>query len=225
MFPSVARRSRAARRRVGYWETDPALSPSFAPQRRSMATPTEIDAVEGEEEEEEDDDEDEEEEEEEDDDDDIGRGIGPSVRFGDEDEDAQEEDEDDEDGRRAPLPVLPLFSTSHLGTFQCILKCCYTCMSILANMLELFRLSTYLQHHARHSNPSLCSHRDNPNMGATALPSGFPVSGQAYAETDSHPAFQSCYSICPHGQLSTVFQGGTAICRQCWQQQYPGQGL
>lgn len=110
MFSTLLRRPRPVRRRVESLDQGRAsasiASPSFAPSRR---IPT-ADFTE--------------------DDDDVTEhnipGVGRSARFvdpGDEDgngeeEDEEEEEDDDggEDGRRGALPVLPLFSTTHLGS-------------------------------------------------------------------------------------------------------------
>ena len=130
MFPSLLRRPRPARRRVesldhhGGSGPGPAsatvASPWFAPSRSRPGRIPTADFTE--------------------DDDDATEndfeGIGASARFvnrknvdrrqqaeegEDEDEDEDEEEEEDNedepvnDGRRRALPVLPLFSTTHLG--------------------------------------------------------------------------------------------------------------
>jgi hypothetical protein len=108
MFTSLLRRPRQGKRRVSSSkDKHPASiwagSPAYSPVRRPTADFTEAD----------DDDDDEEDEDE---------GVshaGPSARYGDDGEDQDEPERDatprDEDGRRGALPVLPLFSESHLG--------------------------------------------------------------------------------------------------------------
>lgn len=101
MFSTLLRRPRPARRRVESLHQGQAsasiASPSFAPSRR---IPT-VDFVE--------------------DDDDATehdtQGVGRSARFVDPANDEEEaETEGGEDGRHGALPVLPLFSTTHLGS-------------------------------------------------------------------------------------------------------------
>lgn len=117
MISSFLRRPRQARRRVGGIgdsHLGPRDSPSPGPYRkRATADFTEAD----------DDDEDE--------DDDHEDTNLRNARFDDrddgdghdEEDEGDEGDEDDgegdEDGRRAALPVLPLFSATHLGTDTC----------------------------------------------------------------------------------------------------------
>lgn len=104
MFSSLLRRPRPARRRVRDLDLDPSASPSFGPSRRPTADFTEAD------------DDDDDEEANERDESHLARGA----RFADDDEGDDEDDnnadDDDEDGRPGALPVLPLFSSSHLGS-------------------------------------------------------------------------------------------------------------
>lgn len=107
MFSTLLRRPRQGRRRVsGSKDKHPAhilaASPAYSPGRRATADFTEAD----------DDDEEEEDE------DEGASHAGPSARYGDGEDQDEPEGEGtarDEDGRRGGLPVLPLFSASHLG--------------------------------------------------------------------------------------------------------------
>ena len=114
MFSSLMRRPRGAtRRRLSHLDTDPSASTSFEP-RRATADFTEAD---------DDDDQDEDD----DVDDEIGRRIpnaGRTARFEDDRDGDDDDGNDDEDGPSGALPVLPLFSVSHLGSLQSSLLLC-----------------------------------------------------------------------------------------------------
>lgn len=106
MFPTLLRRPRRGTRRVVDSNIRRASSisvpsPSLDPRRRAAADFTEADEYDDEDEEEEDD------------------GPSPAPQFArrghDRDQDNGEPAQEDEDGRQNALPVLPLFSSSHLG--------------------------------------------------------------------------------------------------------------
>jgi len=110
MVPSFLR-PRSARPRVG--SQSPAISPSF--EQRNPRVPV-ADFTEADEDEDDDDDDDDEEDEEEDERGQGHRAFGRPSRFPDEDPNEDPDDEGDEDGQRDALPVLPLFSASHLDS-------------------------------------------------------------------------------------------------------------
>lgn len=109
MFSSLLRRPRSARRRVRdhldpQHEPSSVASASFGNRRRATADFTEAD--------------DDEDHAHEDDEEAAGHGmsnIGRTARFEDDNHGYPDAD-DDEDGRLGALPVLPLFSVSHLGS-------------------------------------------------------------------------------------------------------------
>lgn len=168
MFSSVLGRQRRSRRRID--GGDGGFSPSTRHVRRQFTNRTHAtaDFTEA------DDD-----DEEEDDDDFNEEGMSRL----DHDSDNQDEDPlDDEEDEERPLPVLPLFSASHLGICTIFLRLANASLSLTATS---GRLSPRVQHHPRDSNNSVCQNRNDFDMGATAVATGFTVLGEADAAADS----------------------------------------
>lgn len=196
MFSSVLGRQRRSRRRVD--GVDGSFSPSARQIRRQFTNRTHATA-----------DFTEADDDDEDDEDFIEEGMSRL----DNDADNQDEDPlDDEDDEERPLPVLPLFSASHLGISPSSL-----CLASFSPLLTATfgRLSTRVQHHPRNSNNSVCQNRDDFDMGTTSIAAGIPILGEAYAAADSQPTLLTIDSIRPYGQLPTIFQRGTEIRGQC----------
>lgn len=105
----------------------------------------------------------------------------PGFEAADDDDDDEDDDDDaDEDGqpsaRRTPLPVLPLFSASHLGMlFSYKIPWCLLIHGSSANLI-VSRSASHLQHHAFDPNHCLHSHRNNLDMGSVAISANIPIS-------------------------------------------------
>lgn len=237
MFSSLLRRPKRGSRRVDI--RDLSVSPSSGPPRRRQftgRTHATADFTEAD-----DDDEDTNEEDlvafDEDADD-----VNEEAVEDEEDEDGDADDGADEDNRHRGLPVLPLFSATHLGNFQNYflfltsryLRCCLTvdipkflgvlfglnaCWLVpsfitIANRLHS-RYPTDIQHHPLHSHNCERSDGDNTIVGPASLSPGLPISGQANATADSNATLFEGHYICIDGKLLAVLQGRTEVCCQC----------
>lgn len=143
--------------------------------------------------------------------------------------DVADEDGDEDDveevgpraGQRTPLPVLPLFSASHLGTSIAL-----PIPQLLLYVLTVdARHTSSLQHHPFDTYHSLCPHRDDFNMGSAAVSSDLAVPRQAHAAANPNTALLPRNLVCLDGKLPAIHQRGSALRRQCWNKQYARQGL
>ena len=59
--------------------------------------------------------------------------------------------------------------------------------------------------------------RDHSLLGSATVSSGLPIPGQADPATDTKFTLLKGYSVCSHGELSTIQQGKL---RESWEQRY-----
>jgi hypothetical protein len=230
MFSSILRRSRRGSRRPDLDVRDPSVSPSSAPPRQRHFTGRTHATADFTEADDDDDDTNEEEL--------IGfdeEAAGVNHQDGEDDQDDEDAEEGaDEDNRRRALPVLPLFSATHLGnhwqfffpsTFllhwfdlAIHMACPYRFPFVQAIQpwavltRPRSRYAANLQHHPLHSHNCERPHRDDTIVGPTSIPSSLPVPGEADATANPDSTLLQGNHIRTHGKLPAVLQGRTEVC-------------
>lgn len=127
------------------------------------------------------------------------------------DEDWVGQEDEEDDGPVESTPLLPIFSSSHLGTRNRTIH-----NQIKRLMKHCYRCSTRVRYHPCYPSADRLSMRDDLDLGPAALASGVSVPGQTDPAKDHGGTLFTSHTLCFDGQLPTVPKGNATQSRQQW---------